>query len=242
MAFAFIIFLFDFSLSFHFFNWFFLSPHKQSLSPNRCSFLFKLDFQLLPQPQTSFSLFAPQIKLQFPVQNKTQKLNNYKPNRSSSYQRKNKGIDDGGEVELGAKDGEAMKINVRAVSEVREGEVRRRNVHDDHACRRRWNPIFIQVGLVELGFGLDWIEWNGMGLVAICSICGVFLFLFFCFLFFCCNLGWSDIAILVSNCGGWFAVEVLLRQWILVVSDCAVNVVAVVAVVDDNGGGNNILF
>ena len=60
--------------------------------------------------------------------------------------------------------------------------------------------------------------------------------------FFCCNLDWSDIAILVSNCGGWFAVEVLLRQWILVVSDCAVNVVAVVAVVDDNGGGNNILF
>ena len=59
------------------------------------------------------------------------------------------------------------------------------------------------------------------------------------FFFFCCNLGWSDIAILVSNCGGWFAVEVLLRQWILVAGGCAVDVVAVV---DDNGRGNNILF
>ena len=106
MAFAFIIFLFNFSLSSHFFNWFFLSPHNQSLSPNQCSFLFRSDSQLLPQPQTSFSLFAPQIKpknllsslfapqikLQFPVQNKTQKWNHHKPNRSSSYQRKNKGI------------------------------------------------------------------------------------------------------------------------------------------------------
>ena len=44
----------------------------------------------------------------------------------------------------------------------------------------------------------------------------------------------------MSNCGGWFAVEVLLRQWILVVSDCAVDVVVVV--VDNNGGRNNILF
>ena len=50
IAFAFIIFLFDFSLSSHFFNWFFLSPHNLSLSPNRCSFLFKSDSQLLPQP------------------------------------------------------------------------------------------------------------------------------------------------------------------------------------------------
>ena len=43
----------------------------------------------------------------------------------------------------------------------------------------------------------------------------------------------------MSNYGGWFAVEVLLRQWILVAGDYAVDVVAVV---DDNGGGNNILF
>ena len=43
----------------------------------------------------------------------------------------------------------------------------------------------------------------------------------------------------MSNYGGWFAVEVLLQQWILVAGDCAVDVVAVV---DDNGGGNNILF
>ena len=77
-----------------------------------------------------------------------------------------------------------MKISVRAVSEVREGEVRRQSVHDDHACRRRSNPIFIQVGPVELGFGLDRIEWNGMGSVAIYSICGVFLFLFLFFYLF----------------------------------------------------------
>ena len=36
----------------------------------------------------------------------------------------------------------------------------------------------------------------------------------------------------MSNCGGWFAVEVLLWQWILVVSGCVVDVVVVV---DDNG-------
>ena len=184
MAFVFIIFLFDFSLSFHFFNWFFLSPHKQSLSPNRCSFLFKLDFQLLPQPQTSFSLFAPQIipknllsslfapqiKLQFPVQNKTQKWNHHKANRSSSCQRKNKGIDDGGKVELGARDGEAMKIGMRAVTEVREGEVRHGSVRHDHACRRRWNPVFIRVGPLELGFGLNQIGLNRMEWVWLQSV------------------------------------------------------------------------
>ena len=71
------------------------------------------------------SLFAPQIKLQFPVQNKTQKLNHHKP-------RKNKGIGNGGKVELGAKDGKAMKIGVRAVSEVCKDEVRRRSVSHDH--------------------------------------------------------------------------------------------------------------
>ena len=56
--------------------------------------------------------FAPQNRLQFLAQNKTQKWNHHKS-------RKNKGIGDGGEVELGAKVGEAMKIGVRAVSEVR---------------------------------------------------------------------------------------------------------------------------
>ena len=40
----------------------------------------------------------------------------------------------------------------------------------------------------------------------------------------------------MSNCGGWFAVEVLLQQWILVAGGCAIDVV------DDNGRGNNILF
>ena len=70
-------------------------------------------------------MFFPQNKLQFLVQNKTQKWNHHKS-------RKNKGISDGGEVELGAKVGEAMKIGVRAVSEVREGKVRRRSVRHDH--------------------------------------------------------------------------------------------------------------
>ena len=128
-----LLFLFDFSLSSHFFNWFFLSPYHLSLYPNQCSFL-SSQFVSLSQPVffpqikpknlLSF-LFAPQIKLQFLVQNKTQKWNHHKP-------RKNKGIDDGGEVELGARDGEAMKIGVWAVSEVREGEVRRQSVHHDH--------------------------------------------------------------------------------------------------------------
>ena len=45
--------------------------------------------------------------------------------------------------------------------------------------------------------------------------------------------------ILVSNCGGWLVVEVLLRQWILVAGGCVIDVVAVV---DDNRGGDNILF
>ena len=47
---------------------------------------------------------------------------------------------------------------------------------------------------------------------------------------------WVDL-ILVSNCGGWFVVEVLLRQWILVAGGCAVDVVAIV---DDNG--NEIIY
>ena len=193
MAFAFIIFLFDFSLSSHFFNWFFLSPHNLSLSPNRCSFLFRSDSQLLPQPQMSFSLFAsqikpknllsslfaPQIKLQFPIQNKTQKWNHHKPNRSLSCQRKNKGIGDGGEVQLGARDSEAMKISVRAVNEVREGKVRSQSVRHNQAYWRRWNSVFIRVEPVELGFGSDQIEWNGMGLVAIYSIYGFFFWLQF---------------------------------------------------------------
>ena len=68
------------------------------------------------------------IKLQFPVQNKTQKLNHHKP-------RKNKGIGNGGKVELGARDGKVMKIGVRAVSEVREGEVRCWSVHHNHGIR-----------------------------------------------------------------------------------------------------------
>ena len=46
-----------------------------------------------------------------------------------------------------------------------------------------------------------------------------------------CVAIWVDM-ILASNCGGWFAVEVLLRLWILVAGGCAVDVVAVV---DDNG-------
>ena len=53
------------------------------------------------------------------------------------------------------------------------------------------------------------------------------------FFFFWLQFGiWVDL-ILVSNYGDWFAVEVLLRQWILVAGGCAV---------DDNGGGDNILF
>ena len=36
----------------------------------------------------------------------------------------------------------------------------------------------------------------------------------------------------MNNCGGWFAVEVLLRRWILMADGCAVDVVAVI---DDNG-------
>ena len=36
----------------------------------------------------------------------------------------------------------------------------------------------------------------------------------------------------MSNCDGWFVVELLLRQWILVAGGCVVDVVAVV---DDNG-------
>ena len=56
------------------------------------------------------------------------------------------------------------------------------------------------------------------------------------FFFFWLQFGiWVDL-ILVSNYGGWFAVEVLLRQWILVAGGCAVDVV------DDNGRGDNILF
>ena len=46
-----------------------------------------------------------------------------------------KGIGDGGKVELGAMDSEAMKIGMQAVSKVREGEVRRQSVRHDHGIR-----------------------------------------------------------------------------------------------------------
>ena len=52
-----------------------------------------------------------------------------------------------------------------------------------------------------------------------------------CEFFFFFAAIWVDL-ILLSNCGGWFAVQVFLRQWILVAGGCAVDVVAVV---DDNG-------
>ena len=74
-----------------------------------------------------------------------------------------------------------MKIGVRVVNEVREGKVHSRSVRHNQAYWRRRNPVFIRVEPVELGFGSDQIEWNGMGLVAICSIYGFF--------FFGCNLG-----------------------------------------------------
>ena len=70
-----------------------------------------------------------------------------------------------------------------------------------------------------------WIWWLKVVLGGVSLKLGFFLWVFllqsmgfWCnlfnlwgFLFFCCNLGWSDIAILVSNCDGWFAIEVLLR-------------------------------
>ena len=43
----------------------------------------------------------------------------------------------------------------------------------------------------------------------------------------------------MSNCDCWFAVEVLLLQWILVASGCAVDSVAVV---DDNENENEIIY
>ena len=64
----------------------------------------------LPTDVLSQLVFFPQIKLQFPVQNKTHKWNHHKP-------RKNKGIGNGGEVEVGARDGEVMKIGVEVRSE-----------------------------------------------------------------------------------------------------------------------------
>ena len=56
------------------------------------------------------------------------------------------------------------------------------------------------------------------------------------FFFFFLAAIWVDL-ILVSNFGGWCAVEVLLQQWILVAGGCAVDSVAVV---DDNG--NEIIY
>nr|POE92940.1 protein root uvb sensitive 4 [Quercus suber] len=74
---------------------------------------------------------------------------------------KDKGIGDGGEVEIGARDGEAMKISVRAVSgeamkigvravsEVRGGEVCRRSVHQAGVfVRARSAPGGSDVGLI----------------------------------------------------------------------------------------------
>ena len=98
-----------------FFYYAFLSPLTSlidffSLSSQSISLSQLVFFPQIKPKNLLSSLFTPQIKLQFPVQNKTQKWNHHKP-------RKNKGIGDGGEVELGAKDGEAMKISVEVRSE-----------------------------------------------------------------------------------------------------------------------------
>ena len=98
-----------------FFYYAFLSPLTSlidffSLSSQSISLSQLVFFPQIKPKNLLSSLFAPQIKLQFPVQNKTPKWNHHKP-------RKNKGIGDGGEVELGAKDGEAMKIGVEVRSE-----------------------------------------------------------------------------------------------------------------------------
>ena len=89
--------------------------------PNRCSFL-----------KSNPKIFFLQIQKSNPKILKSNSQFKTKP-------KKNKGIGDGGEVELGARggarDGEAMKIGVRAVSEVREGEVRCWSVHHNHGIR-----------------------------------------------------------------------------------------------------------
>ena len=82
--------------------------------PNRCSFL-----------KSNPKIFFLQIQKSNPKILKSNSQFKTKP-------RKNKGIGDGGEVELGVRDGKAMKIGVRAISEVREGEVCRRSVHHDY--------------------------------------------------------------------------------------------------------------
>ena len=80
-----------------------------------------------------------------------------------------------------------------------------------------------------IGLGLA----GDLTLFPLLSVClSLYLSLVVGFFFFLAAI-WVDL-ILVSNCGGWFAVEVLLQQWILVVGGCAV--------VDDNGRGDNILF
>ena len=55
---------------------------------------------------------------------------------------KEQGIGNGGEVELGARDDEAMKISMWAISEVRGGKVRRRSVRHDHALSMTVKPGF----------------------------------------------------------------------------------------------------
>ena len=86
-----------------FFYYAFLSPLTSlidffSLSSQSISLSQLVFFPQIKPKNILSSLFAPQIKLQFPIQNKTHKWNHHKPNRSLSCQRKNKGIGDGGEV------------------------------------------------------------------------------------------------------------------------------------------------
>ena len=204
----FIIFLFGFSLSSHFFNWFSLSPHNLSLS-----FLSSQSLSLsLSQPvffpqikpkNILSSLFAPQIKLQFPVQNKTKKWNYHKP-------KKNKGIDDGGKVELGARDGKAMKIDVRAVIKVREGEVCRRSVRHNHGIginvgidvevrsesTLRWDRNHGLSVLVGFGCRCKWIRGFGLAVLVVswvwvASASGFWL----CFLGLSCCVFWVCLSV-----------------------------------------------
>ena len=80
--------------------------------------------------------------------------------------------------------------------------------------------VSLKVGLAGNRFGFG--RWShpeaavDLTLFPLLSVClSLYLSLVVGFFFFLAAI-WVDL-ILVSNCGGWFAVEVLLRQWILVV-------------------------
>ena len=203
MAFAFIIFLFDFSLSSHFFNWFFLSPHNLSLSLSLPTDVLSSSDQI---PSSSLNL--KHLSWNYSTLNQTQKssffslcTSNQTPIPSSKQNPEMESLQTKQIFILSEK--EQRNRRWRWGRAWRQG---RRSHEDQRASSKRgswgrgplpecsWRsclsttvkPDFYsgRARGVRVRIGSDWMEWNGFGCMG---------FFCFCFCFFVFVAIWVDL-------------------------------------------------